>query len=326
MAKALLQAQPYRQITKEGRIDEMSKIIEVSDLKKSYGNVKAIDGISFYVETGKLFAFLGPNGAGKSTTIDIICTFLKPDSGSAVIDGNVLGDSDGAIRSVIGAVFQDGLLDPLLTVRENLKIRGGFYGLKRTDLEKAIGNAASATGISDFIDRQYGKLSGGQRRRADIARALVNTPKILFLDEPTTGLDPQTRKNVWETVKRLQRDSGVTVFLTTHYMEEAAEADYVIVIDNGKIAAKGTPTELKERYATDLLKLSPADENKLREVMQKNNVEYAETAGRLIIKIAKTTDALSILDLCRDNIKGFEVINGTMDDAFIGITGKEIRQ
>ena len=223
-------------------------------------------------------------------------------------------------------MFQDGLLDPLLTVRENLNTRGRFYGLTRRDLDKAIKNAARAAGISDFIDRQYGKLSGGQRRRADIARALVNTPKILFLDEPTTGLDPQTRKNVWDTIKRLQREFGTTVFMTTHYMEEAADADYVIIIDNGKIAAKGTPTELKELHAADVLKLSAIDEQKLQDVLRGNNIDFRPSPYGVEIKIARTTDALPILDLCRNNIKGFEVLNGTLDDAFISITGKEIRQ
>ena len=220
-------------------------------------------------------------------------------------------------------MFQDGLLDPLLTVRENLNTRGRFYGLTRRDLDKAIKNAARAAGISDFIDRQYGKLSGGQRRRADIARALVNTPKILFLDEPTTGLDPQTRKNVWDTIKRLQREFGTTVFMTTHYMEEAADADYVIIIDNGKIAAKGTPTELKELHAADVLKLSAIDEQKLQDVLRGNNIDFRPSPYGVEIKIARTTDALPILDLCRNNIKGFEVLNGTLDDAFISITGRK---
>lgn len=304
----------------------MNKIIEVTELKKAYGAVKAVKGISFYVEKGKLFAFLGPNGAGKSTTIDIICTYLKPDYGTVIIDGYKLGTEDDKIRSVIGAVFQEGLLDPMLTVRENLKIRGGFYGLKGSRLKDAIDKIAEKTGVLEFIDRPYGNLSGGQRRRADIARALINTPQILFLDEPTTGLDPQTRKNIWETILKLQKETEMTVFLTTHYLEEAAEADYVIVIDNGEIAAKGTPTALKEQYAGDLLKLSYSDEEKLRKLLDTFNVRYKQISGRLIIKINSTMEALPILKKCEEYITGFEVINGTMDDAFIGITGKEIRE
>ncbi|MGD9676984.1 MAG: ABC transporter ATP-binding protein [Vulcanibacillus sp.] len=304
----------------------MDKIIEVSNLRKSYGEVEAVKNINFYVEKGKLFAFLGPNGAGKSTTIDIVCTFLKPDKGIITVDGLVLGEDDNRIRSIIGAVFQDGLLDQLLTVEENLMVRGGFYGLKKAALSDAVQKAASATGITDLLKRPYGKLSGGQRRRADIARALVNTPKILFLDEPTTGLDPQTRKNVWETIQKLQKDTGMTIFLTTHYMEEAAEADYVIVIDNGEIAAKGTPTELKKEYASDLLKLSSTNRDKLCAVLDDINIKYELVSDLIVVKINSTLDALPIINECTKYLNGFEVINGTMDDAFIGITGKEIRE
>ena len=304
----------------------MSKIIEVTGLKKSFGNVDAVKEISFYVEQGKLFAFLGPNGAGKSTTIDMISTLLKPDKGNAVIDGCTLGRDDVKIRSLIGAVFQDGVLDGLLTVRENLEIRGGFYKLKGKELKDAIKKAADATGVNDFLDRPYGKLSGGQRRRADIARSLINTPKILFLDEPTTGLDPQTRKNVWETIQRLQKETGMTIFLTTHYMEEAANADYVIVIDNGEIAAKGTPAELRDRYASDLLKLYFIDFDKVDAIISEMGFNGSRTSDFVTIKLTGTLEALPIIEKCREYIKGFEVINGTMDDAFIGITGKEIRE
>ena len=304
----------------------MSNIIEVSNLHKSYGSVHAVKGLDFYVESGKIFAFLGPNGAGKSTTIDIICTFLKPDSGKVVVDGFVLGESDNAIRSMIGAVFQDGLLDQLLTVRENLKIRGGFYGLKGRELDDIIKDVARVTGITDLLKRPYGKLSGGQRRRCDIARALVNTPKILFLDEPTTGLDPQTRKSVWETITALQKKTGMTVFLTTHYMEEAAGADFVIVIDDGKIAAKGTPSELKEKYTTDKLALICTDVQKVCSVLSAQNIKCSPQANRVIAAIPSTMAALPILQQAESLISGFEVTTGTMDDAFIAITGKEIRE
>jgi len=304
----------------------VNKIIEVSNLHKSYGSVHAVKGIDFYVENGKLFAFLGPNGAGKSTTIDIICTFLKPDQGSVIVDGHVLGKDDNSIRSIIGAVFQDGLLDALLTVEENLKIRGGFYGLKGKQLDAAMQTAAEATDITDILRRPYGKLSGGQRRRCDIARALINTPKILFLDEPTTGLDPQTRKSVWDTITTLQKKTEMTIFMTTHYMEEAAGADYVIIIDDGKIAAKGTPSALKESYSTDKLSLICTDLQRVLPILNDNHLEYKQVADRIIIQISDTMAALPIIEECKDYISGFEVMNGTMDDAFIAITGKEIRQ
>ena len=303
-------------------------VIEVKNLSKSYGRIKAVEDISFYVEKGSLFAFLGPNGAGKSTTIDILCTFLKADRGEAVVNGFALGKEDERIRSTIGTVFQDGVLDKLLTVEDNLKTRGRLYGLKGKALSDAVKNAASAAGITDLLKRPYGKLSGGQRRRADIARALVNTPEILFLDEPTTGLDPQTRKSVWETISRLREQKGMTVFLTTHYMEEAADADYVVIIDNGKIAAKGTPAELKEKYARDKLRLyfAAANEGQITAVLNESSVLYDLSHRAITIKIDKTMDALPVVRKCAKLIEGFEVISGTMDDAFIGITGKELRE
>lgn len=304
----------------------MEHIIEVSGLQKSYGSVRAVKGLDFYVEAGKIFAFLGPNGAGKSTTIDIICTFLKPDSGSVTVDGHVLGMDDSAIRSSIGAVFQDSLLDNLLTVEENLKTRGSFYGLKGKALDDAVVDAAKITGISDLLKRPYGKLSGGQRRRCDISRALVHTPKILFLDEPTTGLDPQTRKNVWETITGLQRETGMTVFLTTHYMEEAAGADYVIVIDDGLIAAKGSPADLKEKYTSDKLSLVCSDQNAVCAKLEALKISCTIIADQVIVMLPSTLSAIPLINAFQDLITGFEVTKGTMDDAFIAITGKEIRE
>ena len=304
----------------------MEHIIEVSGLHKSYGDVHAVKGLDFYVESGKIFAFLGPNGAGKSTTIDIICTFLQTDAGKVVVDGNTLGKDDNAIRASIGAVFQDGLLDPLLTVSENLHIRAGFYGLKGKQLEKTIREIAERVGILEILKRPYGNLSGGQRRRCDIARALVNTPKILFLDEPTTGLDPQTRKSVWETITKLQHDTGMTIFLTTHYMEEAAEADYVIVIDNGNIVAKGTPSDLKERYTSDKLTFTSKEPEALAGRLTAAGLVPEVVANRVTLRVSNTLAALPILETYKDAITGFTVTTGTMDDAFIAITGKEIRE
>lgn len=238
------------------------KIIEVNGLKKSYKDVKAVKGIDFYVNEGSLFAFLGPNGAGKSTTIDMLCTFLKPDSGKIKIGYYEIGKDDEKIKSLIGVVFQDSVLDELLTVKENLKTRSKFYNMSKSEFEKNLAEVAKATEIEGFLNRQYKKLSGGQRRRVDIARALINKPKILFLDEPTTGLDPKTRRKVWDMIKELQTKNNMTVFLTTHYMEEAAVADYIIVMDQGLIAAEGTTDELKEKYAKDKMIISTHNGNK----------------------------------------------------------------
>lgn len=304
----------------------MNKIIEVNNLKKSYGKLEAVKGIDFYVEKGKLFAFLGPNGAGKSTTIDIICTLLQKDSGDVQIDSNILGRDDDKIRSSIGVVFQDNLLDPLLTVKENLTVRANFYDMDSKKRREAIENAIRVAEVSDFAKRPYGKLSGGQRRRADIARALVNCPKILFLDEPTTGLDPQTRQSVWNTISELQKNQGMTVFLTTHYMEEASNADYVVIIDNGKISAKGTPGELKEQYCTDWLKVKASSNDRLIEIALNKGYKPIVKNGVVSIALKHTKEALPIISEASDIIESFEVIKGTMDDVFINVTGKEMRE
>jgi multidrug/hemolysin transport system ATP-binding protein len=214
----------------------------------------------------------------------------------------------------------------LLTVEENLRTRGSFYRLQRTELDEAVKRAAEVAGISNLLERRYGQLSGGQRRRADIARALVHTPEILFLDEPTTGLDPQTRKKVWETIERIQKEKGMTVFMTTHYMEEAANADYVIVIDNGKIVAEGTPAELKEEYSKDKLVLSTSRKDELASRLQELGLEHTRVADNFTVQIAGSLEALPIIEATRDLIESFEVLKGTMDDAFISITGKDLRE
>ncbi|MDF2999952.1 MAG: transporter related protein [Bacillota bacterium] len=304
----------------------MDKIIDVSNLCKSYGQLDAVKNLSFYVERGKLFSFLGPNGAGKSTTIDILCTLMSYNGGEVIVDGLNLRRDHQAIRHRIGVVFQDGLLDSLLTVRENLTARAGFYMSDKAEIKKAVFWAAQATELGEFIDRPYGKLSGGQRRRSDIARALINTPKILFLDEPTTGLDPQTRKSIWNAIKQLRDKTGMTIFLTTHYMEEAAESDYIIVLDHGEIAAKGTPAELKTRYATDSLKLNGLNESALRQVLMDLERNFIVSFGEFTIPLSDTMEALPILEKCKAYIRSFQVLQGTMDDAFIGITGRELRE
>ena len=301
-------------------------IIEVSNLKKSYRKVRAVKGIDLHVNKGELFAFLGPNGAGKTTTIDIICTLLKPDSGTVTVNNYKLGKQDHKIRKDIGVVFQDNILDDILTVKENLYTRGSFYGMSSKDLSAAVEKAVEATDVKSFFNRRYGRLSGGQRRRADIARALVNTPKILFLDEPTTGLDPQTRKSVWDTIRDLQKGTGMTVFLTTHYMEEAAKADYVSIIDNGIISAKGTPSELCAKYSTDTLRLVPKEIKMLAELLKKDHIRFTISGGSFFIEIPKTLDSLPLVNKVENLISDFEVLSGSMDDAFVKITGHAMRE
>lgn len=306
----------------------MHDIITVSSLKKSFGKVKAVKGIDFCVKKGTLFAFLGPNGAGKSTTIDILCTLNQYDEGKVTVAGFDLDHEAEQIRNSIGVVFQDNLMDKKLSVRENLMIRAGFYHKTKAKRKEAVAASAKYAEIEDFMDRAYGTLSGGQRRRVDIARALLNTPRVLFLDEPTTGLDPQTRKHIWETVERLQKENDMTIFLTTHYMEEAAKADYVVVMDDGRIVAQGTPYELKEKYSYEHIKLKakPKKEAAVTRYLDEKKLEWMETAEFIDIKIKSTLEALSILQPIAENVESFEVLYGTMDDVFLNITGKELRE
>jgi multidrug/hemolysin transport system ATP-binding protein len=305
-------------------MDNIKNIIEVNALTKNFKDIQAVRGIDFHVQKNNLFAFLGPNGAGKSTTIDMLCTLSKPTSGQIKIDGYTIPKENAIIRKKVGVVFQNGILDPLLTVRENLKIRASFYKMTSSELKEAVKQAAKCARVEDFLDRKYGLLSGGQKRRADIARALVHTPEILFLDEPTTGLDPQTRKSIWDTVKTLQQQQDLTVFLTTHYMEEAASADYICIIDEGLIVAQGSPSTLREKYSKDQLIIRPFNQNALCEILKSNSISYIIKSDTICISLKNTIDALPILELCRPFLDGFEVKSGSMDDAFIAITGKEL--
>ena len=293
--------------------------IEVKDLVKTYGDMRAVDGIDFSVPEGSFFAFLGPNGAGKSTTISIICSLLEQDSGEVRIFGREV--SDPTIRNDIGVVFQDPMLDPKLTVRENLEIRASMYGLK--DVRSAVERAMADADCTEFSKQRYGTLSGGQRRRADIARALVHSPRVLILDEPTSGLDPHTRKVIWESVFRLNRQNNMTVLLTTHYMEEAANADDVVVIDHGRIVAHGTPEELRERYSRDRMTVVPKDVSSMKDTLDSLGVRYSLERDVFTIELGATVDAIPIIDSVRDMMVSFEVRMGSMDDAFVSITGGE---
>jgi len=277
-------------------------IINVENLQKNYGDVHAVRGISFSVKEGSLFSFLGVNGAGKSTTIGILTTLLSKNSGKVEIGGLNIDTQAEGVRSLIGVVSQEGLLDTTLSVRNNLEIRGSLYGLKGKKLKSAVDQVVCHTGMEEFVSRPYGKLSGGQRRRVDIARALIHTPKLLFLDEPTTGLDPKTRQDIWTLIQGLQKENGMTVFLTTHYMEEAAGSDDIVVIHKGEIKAQGTPLELKTLYASNLLKLTFI------------NGEYKEH------RLDSTLDAFPIIEKHKGQLSNVELVNGTMDDVFINLT------
>lgn len=252
----------------------------------------------------------------------MLCTFLKPDRGSIKINNYEVGKDDEKIKSLVGVVFQESVLDELLTVKENLITRSKLYNMSKDEFNKNLEEIADITGIREFINRQYRKLSGGQRRRVDIARALINKPKILFLDEPTTGLDTKTRKNVWDMIRTLQKDNNMTVFLTTHYMEEASKADYIVVMDKGVIAAKGTTDELKEKYAKDKMIIYFDDEKSdfIENYLKENNYEFFIQNNNITIEINTTLESIKIIDDCRIYINSFEVIKGSMDDVFLNIT------
>ena len=302
----------------------MNKIIEVEGLSKSFGKFHAVADISFYVEKGSLFSFLGTNGAGKSTTISIMLTLLKQSEGKVKINGFTVGKQDHKIRQEIGVVFQDSFLDPLLTVDENLNIRGSFYGMSKAERSEAVKRVITVTDLASFKDRPYGQLSGGERRRTDIARALIHNPTILIMDEPTTGLDSYSRKSIWKTILQLQKETEMTVFLTTHYIEEAANSDYVVVMNEGQIVAKGTPEQLKNDYTSDRLLISTSDVKVMGEVLNRNHFEFKVVKSIFELPLVETIDAIPILSKFADLITSFEVQKSSLDDVFLAITGKAV--
>lgn len=250
----------------------------------------------------------------------MLTTVLQPSAGTARVAGYELGKDDANIRETIGVVFQQSLLDPLLTVRENLHLRATFYEVKDTD--KRIAELAKLIGLTDFLDRRYGKLSGGQRRRADIARALVHKPNLLFLDEPTTGLDPKSREDVWKTVMDLQATTGLTVFLTTHYMEEAERAEDVYVIGKGVIVAHDTPQALRAKYTTDTLTLVAKNTSVLLAKFDKAKVKATNTNDTITVHTTSPHAALELLKAYEADIIDFEFRHGNMDDVFLSLTDR----
>ena len=301
----------------------MKKAIEVSKLYKQYGDMTAVNNISFEVEQGSLFAFLGENGAGKSTTINMLSTILPKTSGTAMVMGHELGKEDDAIRKSIGIVFQNSVLDANLTVKQNLLTRGAYYGYDKKEVMERLTGFWEEFNIGDIWNKKYGNLSGGQRRRIDIARALIHKPDILFLDEPTTGLDPMSRKMVWDYINHLRKDENLTIFLTTHYMEETAEADNVVIMDKGNIIAEGSPAELKSRYTGKKLVWYTAENEENRRIIEASKPQkFSYEADHY--NISMDEEITEFVWKNRDFIKDFEVIKGTMDDVFLTLTGKEM--
>lgn len=298
----------------------MEHIIEINGLNKSFGDVKAVRDLSFHVQKGELFAFLGVNGAGKSTTISIMCGQLRKDSGSVVICGENIEHGLDKITRKLGVVFQNSVLDKSLSVRDNLRSRAALYGITGKEFKSRLSELAAMLDFETILDRTVGKLSGGQRRRVDIARALLHKPEILILDEPTTGLDPQTRKLLWDVVSDLRKSEKMTVFLTTHYMEEAADADYVVILDSGMIAAEGTPLELKNAYTGDFITLYGADKSAIDPL----GLPCEALRDAVRISVPNTAEATKLIVGHPELFTDYEVTKGKMDDVFLAVTGKKL--
>lgn len=298
----------------------MRNIIEIKQLNKTFKDVKAVQNLDLFVREGELFAFLGVNGAGKSTTINIMCGQLSKDSGQILIDDLDLDNNLNQAKSKIGVVFQNSVLDSALTVYDNLENRAALYGITGQEFKDKLNSLSKLLQFEDFLYREVRKLSGGQRRRIDIARALLHDPKILILDEPTTGLDPQTRKTLWDVIFGLRKNQNMTVFLTTHYMEEAAEADYVVIIDKGKVVANGTPLELKNQYTGDFITLYNTNE----EIVKQLNVSYEQIPDAFRLFVSNTKEATSLIIKHPEVFIDYEITKGKMDDVFLNVTGRNI--
>lgn len=297
-------------------------VIEIRELCKSYGSIKAVNQLSFDVREGELFAFLGVNGAGKSTTINILCGQMQKDSGEVLIDGLGYEQNAEQIKRTLGVVFQGSVLDQTLSVYDNLKSRGALYGIHGKEFEDRLAELSCMLHFKDILKRPVGKLSGGQRRRIDIARALLHRPGILILDEPTTGLDPQTRRLLWNVIADLRRKEGLTVLLTTHYMEEAADADYVVIIDSGRIAAEGTPLELKNKYTGDFLTIYGINETEADLL----GFGYEKLQGAFRFLLPDTGAATDLILKMPELFKDYEITKGKMDDVFLAVTGKTLME
>ena len=298
----------------------MKNIIEIEHLSKSFGEVHAVQDLSFQVKEGELFAFLGINGAGKSTTINIMCGQLAKDAGTVRIGGVDLDADPDSIKRSLGVVFQGSVLDKDLSVRDNLESRAALYGISGKAFKNRLTELAELLEFENLLKRTVGRLSGGQRRRIDIARALLHRPKLLILDEPTTGLDPQTRSVLWRVIGDLRRNEHMTVFLTTHYMEEAADADYVVILDSGRIAAEGTPLMLKNKYTGDFMTLYGVEEQQVKKL----GAPYEKIRDACRVSVPDTAAATELIIRYPELFRDFEITKGKMDDVFLAVTGKKL--
>ena len=287
-------------------------ILQAKNISKRYGNHLAVNNIYLQFEKGTFNAILGPNGAGKSTTISMLIGLKQPTQGDIIYEPG----------TKIGVVFQTSVLDEMLTVRENLTIRARQYkGLKPNRVSDLI----DRLGLSAFQKQKYGTLSGGQKRRVDIARALLHGPDLLFLDEPTTGLDIQTRKSIWDLLYQLQREEGMTVVLTTHYLDEADEADQIYIVDHGKVIAQGSALDIKSQYATNILKIRFKERQQIESLKSSGMSVEQQSQLEYVLRPESEREAIDYLVQVRDKLAHFEFRPGTMDDAFIALTGREVR-
>lgn len=298
----------------------MSSVIKIENLCKSFGQIKAVDNLSFEVEEGKLFAFLGVNGAGKSTTISIMCGTLEKDQGKVFIDGADIDKDGESLKRKLGVVFQNSVLDKSLSVYDNLLSRASLYGIFGEEFKKRIDYLAELLDFKSLYNRTVGRLSGGQRRKIDVARALVHFPKILILDEPTTGLDPQTRQTLWNVVDKFRKEQKMTVLLTTHYMEEASDADYVVIIDGGKTVAEGTPVQLKNKYTSDYIYFYNSDDSEIAKL----NLPFEKVGQATRVLVESTAKATQLIKEYPHLFVDYEITKGKMDSVFLAVTGKSL--
>jgi ABC-2 type transport system ATP-binding protein len=304
----------------------MNSIIEVKNFTKRYGDFTAVNDISFHVEEGTVFAFLGPNGAGKSTTINTLCTIFEKTTGSLLIDGKDVSEQKSEVRSAIGVVFQDSTLDAKMTIEENLKMHCVFYNIPKSEVEERIQFVLKLVDLLAERKKLVGALSGGMKRRVEIARGLIHYPKVLFLDEPTTGLDPQTRAHIWEYIIKLQKERNITIFLTTHYMEEAEICDKIAIIDGGVIVAHDTPYALKKQYTKDKAYITTKNNTALELLLDEYVLNYTKKDGYYKVEAENLEGLLQVLSAHKQDITNIEIKKGTFNDVFLEITGKKIRE
>jgi len=304
----------------------MSNIIEVKNFTKRFGDFVAVNDISFTVEEGSIFGFLGSNGAGKSTTINTLCTILDKTKGNVKINGYDISRQKDKVRNEIGIVFQESTLDNKLTIEENIKFHCEFYSVPKNEIKERIDFVLNLVDLTDWRKAPVGSLSGGMKRRVELARGLVHYPKVLFLDEPTTGLDPQTRANIWSYIYKLQKEKNITIFLTTHYMDEAEICNKVAIMDHGKIVAYDSPYNLEKKYTSNVTRIKVSNMDLFIQYLEANSIKYKLSEDLFKIYSTNIKDILSMVSLFKDSITDFETTKGTLNDVFLAVTGKEIEQ